>query len=232
MKPNPGEKKLYFTTIAEDFDALMDPYDLRRRLEVFFDELLPADLAGKALLDIGCGTGWFSARAQRQGAKVTSLDLGLSLLRQVKKKTPSQPVAGDALLLPFKDSCFDLVISSEMVEHTFDPPGAIHEMARVLRPGGLLALSCPNRLWLPVVRLASLLRLRPFHGHEDFPTYRQLENYSKAAGLLVERHEGFHPWPFQVQWLTGISRWLDLSLGKTIAGRWMINQAIRAVKQP
>ncbi len=230
MKAKSKEKSFYFTRIAEEFDALMDPYDLQRRLEIVFDELLPADLAGRRLLDIGCGTGWFSAQAHHRGARVTSLDLGVPLLQQVRRKAPVHTTVGDALRLPFRDSCFDLVISSEVVEHTFDPPGAVREMARVLRPGGFLVLTCPNRLWLPVVWLASRLRLRPFHGHEDFPTYRQLEASSRTAGLKVERHVGFHPWPFQIKWLREISRQVDHALGETIAGRFMINQALRAVR--
>jgi 2-polyprenyl-3-methyl-5-hydroxy-6-metoxy-1,4-benzoquinol methylase len=223
--------KFYFTTIAKNFDALMDPYDLQRRLDIVFDELLPGDLAGLEVLDAGCGTGWFSSLAHKRGARVTSLDLGLPLLRETTRKAVVSPIMGDSLRLPFCDGAFDALVSSEMIEHTEDPALAVREMGRVLKPGGLLALTCPNRLWLPIVKLAGQLRLRPFHGHEDSPGYRQLEGMVNQAGLRVEEHFGFHPWPFQIQFLRGVSRQVDLWFGRRLAGHWMINQAVLGRKE-
>jgi malonyl-CoA O-methyltransferase len=94
-------KSLFYETFAERFDPEMNHYDLQRRLEIVYDELLPDDLAGKQLLDAGCGTGWFSKKACDRGAKVTSLDVGEKLLAQVAKKCDSRRVVGDVLALPF-----------------------------------------------------------------------------------------------------------------------------------
>jgi 2-polyprenyl-6-hydroxyphenyl methylase/3-demethylubiquinone-9 3-methyltransferase len=138
----------------------------------------------------------------------------------------------DALALPFAASSFDYVISSEVIEHTLNPALAVKEMARVLRPNGVLVLTCPNRRWQWLVTGASRLGLRPFDGIEDFPTFGQLEIFAAGAGLSLVCHRGFHPWPFQLRLLWPLSRALDRALGASAAGRWMINQAIRAVKSP
>jgi 2-polyprenyl-3-methyl-5-hydroxy-6-metoxy-1,4-benzoquinol methylase len=225
------DRRFFYTTIADSYDRMVSPYDLERRLELVFDELLPASLTGQRLLEVGCGTGWFSQRAWERGAEVTALDMGDALLRQAMAKSPLRPVAGDAISLPLGDSIFDIVISSEVIEHTVDPARAVREMARVLKPGGTLALTCPNRLWQWSVDLAACLRVRPFAGYENFPGFTELERMIADAGLKLERHIGFHPWPFQVRWLWKLSRAVDRRFGPGIWGRLMINQAVRASKR-
>jgi ubiquinone/menaquinone biosynthesis C-methylase UbiE len=223
-------KKFFYTEIAEQFDELMNPYDLQRRLEVVFDELLTQDLSGRRLLDVGCGTGHFSKVAASRGAVVTSLDVGDSLLRQALSKAPVRPVVGDALALPFRDGSFAIVVSSEAIEHTVSPQHAVTEMARVLEPRGLLALTCPNWVWKWSVLLMNALRARPFQGHENFPGYFQLPRMVRVAGLQVLTHRGLHPWPFQFRVLNGLSRRTDRALGNGALGSLMINQAVLARK--
>ena len=62
-------KRFFYETIAGDFDELMNAFDVRRRLEVVYDQFLTGDLAGLRLLDVGCGTGRFSERAHQRGAE-------------------------------------------------------------------------------------------------------------------------------------------------------------------
>jgi ubiquinone/menaquinone biosynthesis C-methylase UbiE len=225
-------RKVYFyENIAENFDELMNSYDVQRRVEVLFDELLTIDLRGKRLLDLGCGTGFFSRRARELGAEVVSVDLGPGLLKQVMAKARVVPVAGNALALPFRDASFDVVVSSEMIEHTTDPMQAVREMARVLKPGGPLALTCPNRAWLWLVNLATILKLRPFQGYENFPSFNLLAQMVRATGLTIAQHRGLHAWPFQIGVLQGLSRRVDRSFGNGPWGHWMINQAVLAWKK-
>jgi 2-polyprenyl-3-methyl-5-hydroxy-6-metoxy-1,4-benzoquinol methylase len=225
-------RKVYFyEDIAADFDEMMNSYDVQRRVEVVFDELLTMDLHGKLLLDLGCGTGWFSRRARERGADVVSVDLGPGLLKQVLAKAHVRPVAGNALALPFRDASFDVVVSSEMIEHTTDPTQAVREMARVLKPGSPLALTCPNRAWLWLVNLATALKLRPFQGYENFPSFTLLAQMVRANGLTIENHRGLHAWPFQFGALQGLSRHIDQRFGRGPWGSWMINQAVLAWKK-
>src|SRR5450432_3465868 len=173
--------KYFYTTIADSFEALMNPYDVRRRLEVVFDELLTENLEGQSVLDAGAGTGYFSERAKKRKAKVISVDLGVSLLRHVGTRAGTILAAGDILSLPFSGNSFDVVVSSEVIEHTGDPRRAVAELSRVLKPGGILVLTCPNRAWQWVVHLASKTGLRPFQGIEHFPSYDELERFISEA---------------------------------------------------
>lgn len=222
----PDERKLFYDRFASQFDAKMNRYDLETRLQVIFDELLPRDLAGQQLLDDGCGTGWFSKLACERGAQVTSLDVGEQLLAEVAKKCKSERVVGDALQLVFPDRTFAVVVSSEMIEHTVDPRRALAEMFRVLKPGGTLALTCPNWTWKWGIHVASVLKLRPYAGYENFPGYAELGRWLGELGFRVERHYGFHPWPFQLRALHPLSRRVD-RFGKLL-GPLMINQAVLA----
>ncbi len=85
----------------------MNPYDLERRLEVVFDELLGGrQLQGLSVLDVGCGTGSLFARGPAvEGARVTSLDIGVELLRRARSKGAPRPLAADAAALPFRERC-------------------------------------------------------------------------------------------------------------------------------
>jgi SAM-dependent methyltransferase len=229
--PSPAAKDKYFyTTIADSFEGMMNPYDVSRRLDIVFGELLTENLEGKSLLDAGAGTGYFSEQARNRKARVISVDLGVPLLRRVAARAGSLLAAGDITNLPFPADTFDFAVSSEVIEHTLDPRRAVAELGRVLKPGGTLVLTCPNRSWQWVVELASKIGARPFQGIEDFPSFQELESYTDAAGLRLMNHYGFHPWPFQLRWLWPVSRWADAKIGKSMIGRKMINQAIKAVK--
>ena len=108
-----------YDAISQKFDSIMDHYDVERRLHVVYEELLrDVSLNGMLLLDAGCGTGWFSREAARRGATVVSLDCGKNLLRETRQKGLNLLVAADAALMPIRDGSFDVVVSSECIEHT------------------------------------------------------------------------------------------------------------------
>ncbi len=225
-----SNRHLFYATIAQDFDTLMNRYDLERRLTIVFDELLSPDLTGLRTLDLGCGTGWFSRWAAQRGAQVVSLDISRRLVEITYHRAHTQPVVGDATCLPFASACFDLIISSEMIEHLANPTLGIQEIARLLAPGGTLVLTTPNRRWLWLVNLATHLHLRPYAGYENFVGFDELAHVIRSVGLEVESHFGFHPWPFQLTSLQPLLRYLDKHYGRGAWGKWMINQALRAHK--
>ena len=127
-------------------------------LTVDLDRLRVA--AGSVVLDLGCGKGRHSFEALRRGAVVVSVDLDADSLKQVAGMTTAMKAAGqtpptgaafqvraDALRLPFADDSFDHVVASEVLEHIAFDESAMQEIARVLRPGGSLAVSVPR--WWP-----------------------------------------------------------------------------------
>lgn len=98
----------------------------------------------KAILDAGCGTG---AILERLGnpAKNIGVDLSPEAIAICKKRGLDNVRQADVCALPFADASFDAVISSSVLYHQWvkDVPGAVREMHRVLRPGGLLLLNLP-----------------------------------------------------------------------------------------
>ena len=88
-------KQFFYEDIAGDFDELMNAFDVRRRLEVVYDQFLTGDLAGLRLLDVGCGTGRFSERACQRGAEAVALDVGPNLLKRALAGADVAPVVGD-----------------------------------------------------------------------------------------------------------------------------------------
>jgi len=225
------DRRHFYETIASKFDVLMNPYDLERRLAIVFDEMLPQDLTGLRTLDLGCGSGWFSQRALERGARVTSLDISVSLVRMTHQRTQANTVTADALHIPFASGSFDLIISSEVLEHLEKPERGIWEIERLLTPGGTLVLTTPNRHWLWLITLATGIGLRPFRGYENFLGFDELRQMLQNVGLVVEAHCGFHPWPFQFTPLQSLSCQVDRSHGFDRWGRWMVNQAMRARKR-
>jgi SAM-dependent methyltransferase len=220
----------FYESIADRFEGLDHPADVRRRLSVVFDECLRGiGLTARRTLDAGCGYGAFSAAATARGAAVVSLDIGPRLVARAVARAGSRGVVGDACRLPIRDESFDVVLSSEMLEHTPEPVRAVAELARVVRTTGLLVLTTPNRVWQGPVRVASRLGLRPFRGLENFLGWSALERACAAAGLEVLAHVGFHPWPFQLGFEAAARR-TEQRFAAGRAGRLMVNQALVARK--
>lgn len=137
-------------------------------------------------------------------------------------------MAGSVCDLPFPSDTFDLVITSEVIEHTLDPARAVREMARVLRPGGQLVITVPNRIWRPTVVIANWLRLRPFEGHENWVGWSALRHICESAGVVVKHQRGFHLLPFQFASLHPFLRFADRA--GILLGPLMINMAVLAHK--
>jgi SAM-dependent methyltransferase len=107
-------------------------------------------VAGRTVLDIACGEGYGSALLSRSAAHVTGADVAASTLERAWRKYAELSNlafrSADCSALPFADASFDVVVSFETIEHIAAQETFVAEVRRVLRPGGVLVLSCPNRL--------------------------------------------------------------------------------------
>lgn len=190
------DRRLFYDRFADDFDDRMNRYEVTKRIRIVFDDVLPGSLDGMHMLDAGCGTGHFSAVAAGRGAHVTSLDVGERLLAKVATKCDSQRIVASVERMPFGDQTFDIVLCTEVLEHLRSPRAGVSELTRVVRPGGRLIITTPNRVWLPALRLASRLRLRPYEGIENWVWPRTLCRWLRESGVVVERFDGFNALPF------------------------------------
>jgi ubiquinone/menaquinone biosynthesis C-methylase UbiE len=222
--------KYYFDQLGDNFEKFMDDYDVSRRCCLIFDILLKEiDFNGKKVLEVGSGTGRISREILSRKADLTILDIGENLVQQVSKKLGCKGIAGDACALPFEDQTFDLVISSECIEHTENPLRAIQEMCRVCRKNGVVCITSPNKLWYPILWLSIKTGIRKFCGIENWLFPNQAQTTMKNAGMSDFGMAGCHLWPFQLKFSRGILKWIDTHLGKHLYGI-MINYGIRGRK--
>jgi SAM-dependent methyltransferase len=118
----------------------------------------------KRVLDAGCGTGYGSELLAREGAtEVVGIDVDVDTVDAAQRASTGKTafVAADLLALPAELGDFDVVVCFEVLEHLDDPEVALNRLAAVLRPGGVLAVSSPNRDVYPPGN--------PFHLHEFTP---------------------------------------------------------------
>lgn len=102
-------------------------------------------LRGMRVLDLGCGNGCYTTELLHHARWVCGLDIQYSNLQDVVAKIPL--VQGAAESLPFDSGCFDAVTLIEVLEHTVCDSKVLAECFRILRPGGLLILFVPNKLY-------------------------------------------------------------------------------------
>ena len=98
-------------------------------------------LAGRALLDAGCGAGLALRLAADHGALVFGLDASAPLLEVARDRTPGADLrTGEIQALPYDDASFDVVTSFNAIQYAADPAAAVWQLARVSRPGGQVAI--------------------------------------------------------------------------------------------
>ena len=164
----------------------------------FADYVLPHLRRGMRLLDVGCGPGAITldlAEAVSPGETV-GVDIAPVQVERARALAVERGVAGvrfepaDAYALPFPAASFDVVVATNLLQHLGDPPRALREFRRVLRPGGLAAVTDPDWTWRvfepPDPRLEQLneLWVRAFAHNGGSPGYaRTLRRLPLEAGF-------------------------------------------------
>ena len=152
------------TAVKGMFDRIAPVYDVMNRvmtagLDQRWRKLAVSQVVwpGDRVLDACCGTGDLAVEAERRGGRVVGLDFSPRMLERARTKSGAiEWIQGDALALPFPDGDFDIATVGFGVRNLADLEGGLKELARVLRPGGKLAvleITRPRGILRPFFRL-------------------------------------------------------------------------------
>jgi SAM-dependent methyltransferase len=206
-----------------------------RRRARWLIEALELDGAPQArVLDVGCGPGWYlHAISRLYGNDLTAVDADPARVDAASALAVAEVRLGDAQELPFADATFDRVLMSEVLEHLPDDARALREVHRVLRPGGILALSVPHvrypALYDPISVVwgalgGAPLRRGPVVGiwtnHERLYEPVDLVGRIREAGLDAERVQELTHYCFP---FTGL---LVYGIGKPLLERGLVPERL------
>ena len=217
MAPSGEKVQAMFSEIAPRYDLLnrllsfgIDRRWRKRTVKEVVDE------TGLQVLDLCCGTGDLALAFHRAGARVTGADFALPMLplareKARKEQAPLEWLQADALKLPFAAESFDVVSVAFGVRNLEDPRHGLSECARVLRPGGRLAVleffPVPGALWGRLFRfyfhrvlpaMAWIVRTGRTGAYrylpdsvDDFATHEQFADWMGGAGFEDVRQVSF-----------------------------------------
>jgi 2-polyprenyl-6-hydroxyphenyl methylase / 3-demethylubiquinone-9 3-methyltransferase len=187
-----------------------------------------APLAGKRVLDVGCGGGILADAMARKGASVLGIDLSgkalkvaqLHALEAGTANVEYREVSAEALAAQVP-ATFDVVTCMEMLEHVPDPSSVVRSVAALVKPGGWAFFSTINRnpkaFLFAIVGAEYVLNLLPKGTHEYLKFIRpsELAGFCRASGLALQESRGMEYNPLTRRyWLSG-----DTSVNYLLATR-------------
>jgi 2-polyprenyl-6-hydroxyphenyl methylase/3-demethylubiquinone-9 3-methyltransferase len=186
----------------------MAPLHVINPLRTRYIEQCAGGLAGKQVVDIGCGAGLLSEALAARGARVVGIDLAPEVLEAARRhlatsklKVEYREVAAEDLAQE-RPAGFDLVTCLEMLEHVPDPASVVAACAKLARPGASVVFSTINRnpkaYALAIVAAEYVLNLVARGTHEYAKLIRpsELDRWARAAGLEVLEIRGMTYNPF------------------------------------
>ncbi|WP_067667386.1 class I SAM-dependent methyltransferase [Nocardia miyunensis] len=186
-----------------------------RRHEIAYLRLL-SRCAGRTVLEAGSGEGYGANMIAEVAARVIGLDYDATAVEHVRAAYPRvEMIQGNLAELPLDDDSVDVVVNFQVIEHLWDQGQFLRECLRVLRPGGELLISTPNRITFSPGRDTPL---NPFHTRELNAV--EMAELLVQAGFRVEVMTGVHHGP-EIVALDG--KWggsiIDAQIERALAGQ-------------
>lgn len=180
--------------------------------------LLP-EVVGK-ILDVGCGPGAMAIPLLQRGRTVVAIDISARMVGDAARRArelgyePNVAIA-NATSLPFADGSFAVVVTTGVLEYVQDVRGAMREIARVLRPGGvaIATMSLPRRFERFAVGMYLRVSGRPDGATQYIYDREAFDAIVESAGLAVDERRScsFAPFPVDALWPGAVS-WIDRHL--------------------
>ncbi len=202
-EPEVSDAVAYHESLAAGWSARYASGGMRRRAAFFRSDVLPRLKPSGEWLDVGCGSGVFSAMLLDAGARVLGLDGSAAMVASARSAVPGatfevarvEEVAG-------LGGSFDGAISLSVLEYLDDPESALTAIAGKLKPGARLCVSLPNanstlriaqKLMRPLAERAGAKSLAYLDSSRRLWTRRDAEALVRSAGFEVEATLGFDP---------------------------------------
>jgi SAM-dependent methyltransferase len=212
------EVRAFWDSVADEYvherDSLASSHF--QRFERAFAHFHPRE--GMRALNLWCRNGEAIDYFRRCAPQLDLVNAEVSprLIEKARARYPDELfVRTDLGRLPFPDDQFDFILSLETLEHAPDPLLLLRELARVLKPGGTLVLSCPPATAEVPLRVYELLFRNHGEGPHRFLSSREVKGLVRAAGLELKRHESTLFIPVGPRWLRRMDRPVELLVAGT-----------------
>lgn len=168
--------------------------------------LLPPE---KRLLDVGCGDGSLVLLSREKGGLVWGVDRAFAVCREAAAKGMRAQCADlNAPHLPYRDEVFDAVTCLDVIEHVLDPRRLLQELARLLRPRGILVLTTPNirAYWFLLTLIQGRFPRTSGDpegydgGHLHYFTFADVRHLLREAGFDAIEEFGLYRWTKLTTW--------------------------------
>jgi SAM-dependent methyltransferase len=217
---------------ASEIGAITEDLQRRRVLGLL------GDVGGHRVLDLGCGDGDLTLELWRRGVGVAAIDaspdmVGVARARARREGAAVSFMVGEAARLPFDAECFDAVVAVTLLCFVADAAPVFREIARVLRPGGVLVIGELGKwnLWAAARRIRAWLGSRLWRrGH--FRTGRELRLLAHRAGLIAGPVHGCVYYP-RWQWAARLLAPCDPAFSRltTLGAAFLALSAVKPVKR-